>query len=119
MANPKGLNRGSQHFSFQPFSLSAFQLFSFQPFSISAFQLFIMRLLITGICGFVGSGLVRAIRESGLDWEIIGLDNFIRPGNEENRKTLKKLRVKVFHGDIRAASDFETLSSRARLPSIP
>ena len=68
-----------------------------------------MRLLITGICGFVGSALVRAIRESGLDWEIIGLDNFIRPGSEENRLALKHLGVKIFHGDIRCASDFESL----------
>jgi len=37
-----------------------------------------MRLLITGICGFVGSSVVLAIPEAGLDWEIIGLDNFIR-----------------------------------------
>ena len=68
-----------------------------------------MRLLITGICGFVGSALVRAIRESGLDWEIIGLDNFIRPGSEENRLALRHLGVKIFHGDIRCASDFESL----------
>jgi CDP-paratose 2-epimerase len=68
-----------------------------------------MRLLITGICGFVGSTLALALREAGLDWEICGLDNLIRPGSEENRKTLKNLGVKVFYGDIRAASDFESL----------
>ena len=68
-----------------------------------------MRLLITGICGFVGSALTLALRESGFEGEIVGLDNLIRPGSEENRTALKKLGVKVFHGDIRAASDFETL----------
>jgi len=68
-----------------------------------------MKILITGICGFVGSSLARYWRESCPDWEINGLDNFIRPGSELNRLELKRLGVKVFHADLRAASDFETL----------
>jgi len=38
-----------------------------------------------------------------------GLDNFIRPGSETNRAELKQLGVKLFHGDLRSASDLETL----------
>ena len=38
-----------------------------------------------------------------------GMDNFIRPGSEENRRRLLKLGVTLFHGDIRCASDFEAL----------
>jgi len=67
------------------------------------------RLLITGICGFVGSSLARFLRADSADWEIHGLDNFIRPGSESNRLELKRLGIKVRHADLRAASDFETL----------
>jgi len=68
-----------------------------------------MRLLITGICGFVGSSLAQAWIGSDSDITIYGLDNFSRPGSEENRVHLQKLGIKLFHGDIRVASDFETL----------
>ena len=37
-----------------------------------------MKILITGICGFVGSALARGFRESRPDWDIIGLDNLLR-----------------------------------------
>ncbi len=67
-----------------------------------------MKILITGICGFVGSTLAKGLAESG-QHELLGLDNFIRPGSESNRESLKQLGVKLFHGDIRAASDLETL----------
>ncbi|MGZ4966366.1 MAG: NAD-dependent epimerase/dehydratase family protein, partial [Chthoniobacterales bacterium] len=68
-----------------------------------------MKLLLTGACGFVGSSLARAIlaRRSGL--EIFGVDNFIRPGSETNREELRRLGVKLFHGDVRVASDLEAL----------
>lgn len=68
-----------------------------------------MRILITGICGFVGGTLARAFAASGSGHELFGLDNFIRPGSESNRAELKHLGVKLFHGDLRSASDLETL----------
>jgi len=68
-----------------------------------------MRILITGICGFVGSTLARGLREGWPDWEIVGLDNFVRAGSETNRHELKQLGVKLFHGDLRAASDLESI----------
>ncbi len=68
-----------------------------------------MKILITGICGFVGSSLARFWRETSPEWEIYGVDNFIRPGSELNRIELKKLGVKIFHADLRVASDFESL----------
>jgi len=67
-----------------------------------------MKILITGICGFVGSSLARAFAQAG-GHDLMGLDNFIRPGSETNRAELKKLRVKIFHGDIRSASDLEAI----------
>lgn len=68
-----------------------------------------MKLLITGICGFVGSSLARAWLEAEPEISILGLDNFIRPGSEANRCELQNRGIRLFHGDIRAASDFETL----------
>lgn len=68
-----------------------------------------MKILITGICGFVGSTLAKALLEQNPGIQIYGLDNFIRPGSESNREELKKLGVRLFHGDIRQASDLETL----------
>ena len=68
-----------------------------------------MRILITGICGFVGSTLARTWAEHGSAHEVYGIDNFVRPGSEINRQHLRRLGVKVIHGDIRLASDFEPL----------
>ena len=68
-----------------------------------------MRILISGICGFVGSTLARALVERGAGHTVCGCDNFIRPGSEANREALRHLGVKLFHGDLRAASDLETL----------
>ncbi|MBP7141378.1 MAG: NAD-dependent epimerase/dehydratase family protein [Opitutaceae bacterium] len=68
-----------------------------------------MRILITGVCGFVGSTLAKGLGESGAGHTLIGLDNFIRPGSETNRAELRRAGVKLFHADLRAASDLETL----------
>ncbi len=68
-----------------------------------------MKILITGICGFVGSTLARALLESTEGLNITGLDNFIRPGSELNRLALAALGIPVRHADVRSASDFETL----------
>jgi len=68
-----------------------------------------MKILITGICGFVGSTLAKSWLETAPGLTVYGLDNFIRPGSEANRLTLQKLGVRLFHGDIRFPSDFETL----------
>jgi nucleoside-diphosphate-sugar epimerase len=68
-----------------------------------------MRVLVTGVCGFAGSSIVRHLREARHGVEILGIDNFARPGSEVNRAALRKLGVKVVQGDARLASDFETL----------
>ena len=68
-----------------------------------------MKILVTGICGFVGSTLAAALLESVPGLTLYGLDNFIRPGSEVNRENLLKKGVKLFYGDIRSASDFEAL----------
>ncbi len=68
-----------------------------------------MNILITGICGFVGSSLATAWREAETGITVYGLDNFIRPGSEHNRSRLKQMGVTLYHGDIRLASDFDAL----------
>ena len=68
-----------------------------------------MKLLITGICGFVGGTLARALHEADPSIEILGIDNFIRPGSELNRLELKRRGIKVQHADLRSASDLDAL----------
>jgi len=68
-----------------------------------------MNILISGVCGFVGSHLARYLIESHEGISIVGLDNLTRPGSETNRVSLKQLGVRLFHGDTRMASDLETL----------
>jgi len=68
-----------------------------------------MKILITGICGFVGSTLARALLESAENLTVTGVDNFIRPGSELNRRELAGRGVKIIHADVRNAADFETL----------
>ena len=66
-----------------------------------------MRILITGICGFVGSTLARALHAGGHD--VAGFDNFIRPGSETNREPLQRLGIKVLTADLRDVAAMEAL----------
>ncbi|NEO00051.1 MAG: NAD-dependent epimerase/dehydratase family protein [Moorea sp. SIO3I7] len=68
-----------------------------------------MKLFITGICGFVGSTLTKALLDHKADLAITGIDNLSRSGSWLNREILTKQGVKVVHGDIRNASDLEAL----------
>ena len=68
-----------------------------------------MRILISGICGFAGSTLAKSLLASGRGHQVFGCDNFIRPGSEGNRAELKALGVKLYHADLRAASDVDAL----------
>jgi CDP-paratose 2-epimerase len=68
-----------------------------------------MRILITGVCGFAGSAIARALLERREGLTICGIDNLHRPGSEINRVRLRQLGVKFIHGDIRSASDVEAL----------
>ncbi len=68
-----------------------------------------MKVLITGICGFVGSSLAERLLERRAGISICGIDNLMRPGSELNRARLRKLGVALTHGDIRMPSDLESL----------
>lgn len=68
-----------------------------------------MKILITGICGFVGSAVAEALLERREGLTITGIDNLHRPGSEINRVRLRQRGIKFLHGDIRMASDFEAI----------
>ena len=68
-----------------------------------------MKLLITGICGFVGSRLALTLRERVEGAKITGIDNLLRPGSEGNRTALVARGIDFIHGDLRMRSDIEAL----------
>lgn len=68
-----------------------------------------MRILITGVCGFVGSTLAKTFRSASPDHHIIGIDNFSRSGSWINKEPLQQLGIQVYYGDIRNASDVDAL----------
>ena len=68
-----------------------------------------MKILISGVCGFVGSSLARYFREHDSTIEVAGFDNFIRAGSEQNRRALQARGVRVTHADLRAQSDIDAL----------
>jgi nucleoside-diphosphate-sugar epimerase len=52
-----------------------------------------MKILISGVCGFVGSHIARYLIESHQDITVVGIDNLARFGSETNRPALKNLGV--------------------------
>ncbi len=68
-----------------------------------------MKILITGICGFVGFSLASFFRQHAEGVELIGIDNLSRRGSESNLGKLKALDCRFVHGDIRAREDVEEL----------
>jgi CDP-paratose 2-epimerase len=68
-----------------------------------------MKILITGICGFVGSQLALALGERVKDAAIVGIDNLSRSGSEVNRARLESRGVQYYHGDLRMRSDIDAL----------
>lgn len=66
-----------------------------------------MKILITGVCGFVGRILAEGFAAAEVD--VTGIDNLSRAGSEVNRGELRKLGVGVVHGDIRSATDVDGL----------
>jgi CDP-paratose 2-epimerase len=68
-----------------------------------------MKILITGICGFAGSNLAKALLQGHSNFKIVGLDNFSRKGSEFNISELMKLGIDLVRGDIRSQSDIAAM----------
>jgi len=72
-----------------------------------------LKILVTGACGFVGCTLIQGLLKNqslfGGPLEIVGLDNFSRPGSKQNEPLLKRLGVDFRWGDISQPDDLETL----------
>tara|TARA_B100001093_G_C26815547_1_gene1009543 strand:+ start:636 stop:1694 length:1059 start_codon:yes stop_codon:yes gene_type:complete len=68
-----------------------------------------MKILITGICGFVGSNLAKSLLNNLENTEIFGIDNLFRKGSELNFQKLAKLKIHIVRGDIRNSSDLSAL----------
>jgi CDP-paratose 2-epimerase len=66
-----------------------------------------MKILITGICGFVGSQIAQHWLETESQIQIVGIDNFSRNGSWRNRDGLMQKGCRILHGDIRNPSDLE------------
>jgi CDP-paratose 2-epimerase len=66
-----------------------------------------MRVLLTGICGFVGSVLARELPSHLEGLELFGLDNLSRPGSEQNRAIFRNRKTQFIHGDVRNNSDLD------------
>jgi CDP-paratose 2-epimerase len=64
-----------------------------------------VRILVTGVCGFVGSTLARGLLDNVSSREIVGIDNLSRPGSQLNVDPLRKRGILFRHGDIRSMPD--------------
>jgi CDP-paratose 2-epimerase len=65
--------------------------------------------LVTGVCGFVGSTLALAWREADPSVELLGMDSLTRPGSERNQGALRRAGIQVVRGDVRSAADVDAL----------
>ncbi|MDD5260560.1 MAG: NAD-dependent epimerase/dehydratase family protein [Methylacidiphilales bacterium] len=67
------------------------------------------RILITGICGFVGSTLAMELRKAWPELKIHGIDNLIRKGSAGNVERLRAAGCEVRVGDVRNPQDLEKM----------
>lgn len=70
-----------------------------------------MRIVITGVCGFVGSEIALQLALKLPDARFVGIDNLSRPGSDTNRPRLQAAGISVTHGDVRSVSDLEGIGA--------
>jgi CDP-paratose 2-epimerase len=68
-----------------------------------------MKLLITGICGFAGSTLARALLQHRPNLSIWGIDNLSRPGSQTNLDPLRSLGCHILIQDLRHPNALDSL----------
>lgn len=59
-----------------------------------------LKTVITGGCGFIGSNLIRWLLQHRKDWHIINLDKLTYAGNLENLAGITSDRYEFVHGDV-------------------
>jgi CDP-paratose 2-epimerase len=69
-----------------------------------------MKILLSGICGFVGSSVAHGLLDHDSALELIGLDNLSRSGSHLNIAPLRQRGVKLIHADLRSPSDLESIA---------
>jgi CDP-paratose 2-epimerase len=67
-----------------------------------------MNILVSGVCGFVGSELALGLRQAG--HTVTGFDNFSRPGSRLNLPRIEAAGVRFFQGDTRFEKDLAQIS---------
>ena len=83
-----------------------------------------LKILVTGGAGFVGSTLCIKLKEKYPSYDIVAFDNLKRRGSEFNLIDLQKLGISFIHGDIRNAEDilaigfFDVLVEASAEPSV-
>lgn len=70
-----------------------------------------MKILLSGICGFVGSSVAHGLLDHDSTLELIGLDNLSRAGSHLNIEPLRQRGVKLIHADLRSPSDLESIAA--------
>ena len=70
-----------------------------------------MRVLITGVCGFVGSTLAEGLVQHAPSVHVSGIDNLSRAGSWLNWGRLQRFGIALQHADVRQASDMEALAA--------
>ena len=68
-----------------------------------------MKILISGICGFVGNSVAAYLKSAMAGVEVFGVDNFVRAGSELNRAALLERGIRTTHADLRLWEDVESL----------
>jgi len=68
-----------------------------------------MKILVSGVCGFVGSTIAKRLLDNVSSREIIGIDNLSRAGSQVNLKPLQERGIAFRHADLRSASDLESI----------
>ncbi len=69
-----------------------------------------LKILVAGGAGFVGSSLCLALKHKYPQYEIVAFDNLKRRGSELNLADFQKAGIEFVHGDIRNAEDLAALS---------
>ena len=81
-----------------------------------------MKILITGICGFIGFHVANKILASNKDIKIIGIDNLNDYYDLELKKTrlrvLNKKKIKIFKIDVRNKNQLENLFLKNKIDKV-